>query len=112
MHLIVTITFNFFITIEFGGDPWYEQVAKNIINRGEVNLKWGSKSTDDIFIDHSMQIGEYKNWRPIGYSFFLIFPSLFDDNYLFVRSILQSILYSFIPLLIYLISNIIFRNEK
>jgi len=94
-------------------DPRYEQLAANIIQDGTLRIEWGVGNNQAQFMQHPYEIqkGVYYNWFPIGYSLILV-PTMLFDNYKIVLTIFQLFLFSFIPVLLFLISNQVFRDYK
>ena len=61
---------------------------------------------------YDIQKGTYNNWFPIGYSVFLTIPMQFGKNYIVARTIMQLLLYSNIPVLVFLVLNNLFKLKK
>ncbi len=93
--------------------PRYEQLAANIIQNGTFRIEWGVGNNQAQFMPNPYEIqkGVYYNWFPIGYSLILV-PTMLFDNYKIVLAIFQLLLFSFIPVLLFLISKHVFRDYK
>ncbi|MCX6167731.1 MAG: hypothetical protein NTX65_00190 [Ignavibacteriales bacterium] len=88
-------------------DPRFQQLAYNLNTDHSFEIKWGTdKNPDRIMINpFQIQRGIYQNWFPIGYALVIYSAMLIDSNYSKILMILQLLLYSFIPPLIFLLSN-------
>jgi len=94
-------------------DPRYEQLAANIIQDGSFKIELGVKKKTDQLMQHPYNIwkGVYYNWFPMGYSLILV-PTMLFDNYKTILTIFQLLLFSFIPVFLFLISKQFFRDCK
>ncbi len=63
-------------------DFWFEKYAFNLINKDDPKISWGVGDFPDGQTNNAIQQGYYYNWRPIGYSIFLI-PAILvgKENY-------------------------------
>ncbi len=92
-------------------DPWFELYAKKLVQQPGEPIVWGPDG--DLRTTFSpLQIGNYYNWRPIGYSLFLSLIYLFKlGDYEFVRAIYQMLIYSLIPVIFFKICKRYFNSN-
>lgn len=102
--------FNTYTDYQLNGDPWFELTAKEIIEEGSTKVKWGGTNAD-LATDLNLQKGTYYNWRPLGYSLFLAPFYSINSNPLLLRTIGQILIYSVIPVFIFLLIIRIFVNN-
>ncbi|MEM4260481.1 MAG: hypothetical protein QXG00_04550 [Candidatus Woesearchaeota archaeon] len=95
-------------------DPRYIQLAHNLFYKNTVEIRWGTEENrDSIMINpYNIQKGIYKNWFPIGYSLVIYSMMLISENYLNLLILFQLILFSFIPLLVFNIGLIYWKNSQ
>lgn len=93
-------------------DPWFELFAKKLVYHNGEPIIWSSNG--DLITNSPLQMGEYHNWRPIGYSLFLATIFLVTSkNFFLIRTLLQILIYSFIPVIFFQICREYFhRNSK
>lgn len=97
--------------ININHDIWYEKFAYNWVEKGSSRMLWSDSVTADVVTKNPPQQGIYFNWRPIGYSAFLI--AIMKMNFLdfnAIKSFFQIILYSLIPSFIFLIATELFAK--
>lgn len=95
--------------IPLGDDLWFERVAMSLLRDNDTEIKWSSDPDSDLYTDLNLQKGIYRNWRPVGYSLFLMIP-LKLGNYILLRNLLQAILFSFIPVILFQIMRLLSEN--
>ena len=110
VQIISVIMFLHFSPVKLNHDYWYKATAINIINEHTAKVDWGNDINSDLHTELNIQKGIYYDWRPIGYSLFLTIPALAGGNFEFLKIIVQLIIYSFIPVFIYLLFNLLFLN--
>jgi len=111
--IVQTISINLFLAyspVKLNDDLWYKATGKNIINKHAAVVNWGDKKESDLYTNFNLQKGTYYDWRPIGYSLILTIPAFFGKNFELAKVILQLIIYSLIPVFIFLLFNILFLN--
>ncbi len=111
LNLVFFIIFkNFFKDEIIITDPRFEKVAYNLIHNGTSEINWGDGKI--MLNPFEIQKGVYNNWYPIVYSLWLTIPLMTNENYLIVRTFLQVILFSMIPVLVFSISLHIFKYHE
>jgi len=96
-------------------DPRFQQLAYNLYTHHTFAIRWGTWiNPNQIMINpYEIQKGVYYNWFPVGYAFIIYVTMLININYFPILYLLQLILYSFIPPLIFLLSyDFLFKKNK
>lgn len=91
-------------------DWWFEITSKKLATHSDVKINWGISKNMDMPTDYLIQKGTYYNWRQLGYSLFLFLPAktkIFKSIY----PLWQSLFLAFIPVFIFLIAKIYFKNN-
>ena len=95
-------------------DPRFEQAAHNFLEKGTFRIDWGTEnSSDKIMVNpYEVQKGVYYNWFPFGYSIFLLIPMFAGKYYILTRTIIQLLLFSLIPVVIFNLLKYMFNQKE
>lgn len=95
-------------------DPRFEQAAHNFLEKGTFRIDWGTDNNPDTIMvnPYEVQKGVYYNWFPFGYSIFLLLPMSAGKYYILVRTIIQLLLFSLIPVVIFNLLKYLFLQKK
>ncbi len=94
-------------------DFWFEKYTINLLYSNEAKINWNNQGNYDGYTNNPPQQGIYYNWRPIGYSVFLI-PPIYSglENIDVFRTIYQLLIYSLIPIIFYFIVSFYFSDNN
>lgn len=110
LQLTVFLIYQVF-PINLNEDPWFELFAKKLVYHGGEPIIWSSSG--DLITNSPLQMGEYYNWRPIGYSLFLsIIFLVTSSNFFLIRTLAQIFIYSFIPVIFFRICKEYFAKNS
>ncbi|NPV11981.1 MAG: hypothetical protein HPY57_09350 [Ignavibacteria bacterium] len=113
--LIGTVLINFVFQNEIKiYDPRYLQLANNLYYKNSITIVWGvTDNPDKIMINpYNIQKGIYNNWFPIGYAIFIYLIMNLNEDYALILTIVQFLIFSFIPLIFYNLCLLVWRNDR
>ncbi len=116
LSVITVLILNIYKIEKPNHDLWFEKFSINWIKNNTPVVKWDNHKNADLITIFNLQKGIYYNWRPVGYSLFLVpaikLSELINTDFPFVRTIYQLIIFSSIPAFLYLFLLNFFRQLK